>query len=289
MVLDPSRFSALPNLTHLSLARNRLHNLPVEAITAMATNLTELDASDNSIGQYPPELSDMVRGGLRLRLKGNPLECNCFLRPIAYWLTSVGRVRGRGAEWDKAECAAPPYLSGSPVGALIEEQLICEDSDEAQQFRLNPDVRFRQVDEKGDRVEFSWFVNTNEDVGDFHLELRTRTFPQTTLFERDISYDTRHVNGTQLSFDLLSVHRTNSTVMPNRYQILDKLPGGEELNLCLLVKSSAGRIRRWRQDQCHKVGPFSGVDLGVVPGAVTATIPMLTVLIAGFFSQWLSQ
>lgn len=69
-------------------------------------------------------------------------------------------------------------------------------------------------------------------MGDFHLELRTRTFPQSTLFERDISYDTR-------------------------YQILDRLPGGEELNLCLLVKSSSGRLRRWRQDQCRKIGPFS--------------------------------
>ena len=41
------------------------------------------------------------------------------------------------------------------------------------------------------KLEFSWFVNTNEDVGDFHLELRTRSFPQTTLFERDVPYDIR--------------------------------------------------------------------------------------------------
>ena len=81
-----------------------------------------------------------------------------------------------------------------------------------------------------------WFVNTNEDVGDFRLELRTRTFPQQTLFERDLPYDSRH-------------------------QVLDNIHLGgesEELNLCLLVKNSAGRLRRWRQDQCTKVGPFSG-------------------------------
>ena len=82
------------------------------------------------------------------------------------------------------------------------------------------------------KLEFSWFVNTNEDVGDFRLELRTKGFPQTTLFEKDISYDTR-------------------------YQVLNQVPGGEELNLCLLVKNSAGRVRRWRHDQCRKVGPFN--------------------------------
>jgi hypothetical protein len=33
---------------------------------------------------------------------GNPLECNCLLRPVAYWLTSVGRVQGRAKGWDEA-------------------------------------------------------------------------------------------------------------------------------------------------------------------------------------------
>ncbi len=84
----------------------------------------------------------------------------------------------------------------------------------------------------GNKLEFSWYVNTNEDVGDFHLELRTRKFPQSTLFQQDIPYETR-------------------------YQQLDHLPAGKELSLCLLVKNSAGRVRTWRQDQCRKVGPFS--------------------------------
>jgi hypothetical protein len=75
---------------------------------------------------------------------------------------------------------------------LIEEQLVCENSTEAAIFRLNPDVKFRDVRQSGPSdLEFSWFVNTNEDVGDFRLELRTRSFPQTTLFQRDLPYDTR--------------------------------------------------------------------------------------------------
>jgi len=36
-----------------------------------------------------------------------------------------------------------------------------------------------------------------------------------------------------------------------RYDVLDHIPPGEELRMCLLVKTSLGRIRRWRQDQCQ--------------------------------------
>ena len=32
---------------------------------------------------------------------------------------------------------------------------------------------------------------------------------------------------------------------------MDHIPPGEELRMCLLVKTSLGRIRRWRQDQCQ--------------------------------------
>ncbi len=148
VVLDRDRLGPLPNLTSLSLAGNRITELPIEVIVRMSGNLTLLDVSRNGITLYYPELTPMIKdGGLVVRLEGNPLHCNCYLRPVAYWLASQGRVRGRGEEWDRAECADPPYLSGAPVGALIEEQLICEDSDEAQRFRLNPDIKFRQVTE----------------------------------------------------------------------------------------------------------------------------------------------
>ncbi len=113
----------------------------------MSTNLSLLDVSGNGIREYYPELTSLVKSGLELRLEDNPLHCNCYLRPVAYWLASSGRVQGRGAEWDRATCAAPAYLRGSPAGALIEEQLICEDSEDAQRFRLNPDVKFRTVTE----------------------------------------------------------------------------------------------------------------------------------------------
>ena len=59
-------------------------------------------------------------------------------------------------------------------------------------------------------------MNTNEDVGDFHLELRTRSFPQTTLFERDISYDTRcHSNCTNFGETLITAGFFFSSSLPH--------------------------------------------------------------------------
>jgi hypothetical protein len=143
---EDRRFGLLPNLTVFKLARNKFTEIPVH-ILAESKKLEVLDISYNSIKYYYPELTERIKEKLEIFYEGNPLHCNCFLRPIAYWLLSVGRVQNRGHGWDMAKCEEPKYLNGIPVGSLIEEQLICEDSEEAQMFKLNPDVKFRQLNE----------------------------------------------------------------------------------------------------------------------------------------------
>jgi hypothetical protein len=80
-------------------------------------------------------------------ISGNPISCDCQLRPISYWLASVGRVQGRGEPWDRVVCSEPAGIEGRSVGSLIEQQLICEDSEDAFKFRISPDVKFREVKE----------------------------------------------------------------------------------------------------------------------------------------------
>merc|ERR1712117_994233 len=105
-------------------------------------------------------------------------------------------------------------------------------------------------------LSLSWYVNTNEDVADFRVELTslTRENGPRTLLVKDISYN-------------------------SRYDVIDQVPGGEELRMCLLTKTSLGDIRRWRQDQCKPVGPFSGVGAGpavsLALGLVTITVTLL--------------
>ena len=82
-------------------------------------------------------------------------------------------------------------------------------------------------------LQLTWYVSTNEDVGDFRLEVQTRTFPRSTLFSKDLSYTTRS-------------------------QAIRGVSSDSEVSMCLLAKTSTGRIRRWKQDQCRIVGPLYG-------------------------------
>ena len=81
-------------------------------------------------------------------IAGNPLRCDCRLRPVSYWIESVARAQGRSGAWDEAVCASPGFLEGQAVSDVSELKLICVNSktDETQ-FKLNPDVVFREVNE----------------------------------------------------------------------------------------------------------------------------------------------
>ena len=87
------------------------------------------------------------------------MKCDCRLRPISYWLASVGRSKGRASSWDDALCSTPKFLKDRPVGSVSELKLLCvktsasdsfedsiedEDFDE-EKFQLNPDVSFREI------------------------------------------------------------------------------------------------------------------------------------------------
>ena len=82
-------------------------------------------------------------------------------------------------------------------------------------------------------MKLSWFVNTNEDVGGFRLELRSGGIPQTTLFSKELAYDQRE-------------------------EVIQVSPEfGDDWTMCVLVENSAGRLRRWKQENCRKASLIS--------------------------------
>ena len=101
-------------------------------------------------------------------------------------------------------------------------------------------------------LQLTWYVSTNEDVGDFRLEVQTRTFPRSTLFSKDLTYSTRS-------------------------QTIRGVSSESEVSMCLLAKTSTGRIRRWKQDQCRIVGPLYG-------GASSVQIAKKTIWLTTFLA-----
>ena len=68
-------------------------------------------------------------------------------------------------------------------------------------------------------MRLSWYVNTNEDVADFRVEVSSLAAQKPrTLLVKDIAYNAR-------------------------YDVIDNVPGatGQDLRMCLLVKNSLGR------------------------------------------------
>jgi len=218
----------LNNLTYFSLAHNDLYSIPSKLIAEFPM-LKTLDLSGNDLIHYYSEFTSKIKSGMDLRYEGNILRCECSLRPVVHWL----RAGGRASSWDNTHCHSPGYLTGKRVSDVREEQLVCDNSEEREDFKISPDVKFRDVDETSSSVAVSWYVNTNEDVADFRVELASLANKRPkTLLVKEIGYNAR-------------------------YDVIDSIPGGEELRMCLLVKTSLGRIRRWRKDQCQSIGPFS--------------------------------
>lgn len=57
-------------------------------------------------------------------LAGNPIYCNCYMRPLRVW-ASAGGVKLLGA------CAGPPHLSDEPLQAVAPLDLRCRSRGEA--------------------------------------------------------------------------------------------------------------------------------------------------------------
>ena len=86
-------------------------------------------------------------------------------------------------------------------------------------------------------VRLSWYVNTNEDVADFRVEVSSLADQKPrTLLVKDIAYNAR-------------------------YDVIDNVPGarGQQIRMCLLVKNSLGmqlgsdwRWKRFLFSSCQK-------------------------------------
>lgn len=62
-------------------------------------------------------------------LKGNPIYCNCYMRPLRVW-ARVGGVKLLGA------CSEPPHLSDEPLQVVAPLDLRCRSRGEALKVEL---------------------------------------------------------------------------------------------------------------------------------------------------------
>ncbi|XP_061567201.1 chondroadherin-like protein [Cololabis saira] len=112
---------SMAKLTHLHLNHMSLQDLSDRAFSG-APFLSHVDLSYNQLRCLEP-----LRGPEQLsvlNLTGNPLYCNCYMRPLREWATAGG-VKLLGA------CAGPAHLSDEPLQAVTSSDLRCRSRGEA--------------------------------------------------------------------------------------------------------------------------------------------------------------
>ncbi|CAL8304863.1 unnamed protein product [Merluccius merluccius] len=111
---------SMAKLTHLYLDHMSLQDLSDTAVSR-APLLSHLDLSHNQLRYLEPTAGPKEL--VTLNLTGNPIHCNCYMRPLKLWAKKK-RVKLLGA------CAGPPHLSGEPLEALGPLELRCRSRQE---------------------------------------------------------------------------------------------------------------------------------------------------------------
>ncbi|XP_060946550.1 chondroadherin-like protein [Limanda limanda] len=106
---------SMAKLTHLYLNHMSLQDLSDQALSRVPL-LSHLDLSHNQLRNLEPLSGPKKLGSLNLT--GNPIYCNCYMRPLKQW-ARVGRVKLLGA------CAGPPHLSDEPLQTVASLNLRC--------------------------------------------------------------------------------------------------------------------------------------------------------------------
>ncbi|XP_067344717.1 chondroadherin-like b [Channa argus] len=108
---------SMAKLTHLFLDHMSLQDLANTAFSK-CPSLTHLDISYNQLRVIQP-FAEGSPNLARLNLAGNPVYCNCYLRPLREW--AIGRkVKLLGT------CGGPAHLSGENLEAVHPAELRCQ-------------------------------------------------------------------------------------------------------------------------------------------------------------------
>ena len=108
-------------------------------------HLKTLDLSNNNFGSFDAKFMKIIENGTILKYAGNPLNCDCYVRPLKRWLSTLTVIP---EEWSMLNCASPRYLAGKSVAEVGEELMGCSQREiqDDEQFDITPDLKFRRID-----------------------------------------------------------------------------------------------------------------------------------------------
>ncbi|OXU29844.1 hypothetical protein TSAR_010372 [Trichomalopsis sarcophagae] len=213
-------FQPSNNLTNLILHHNRFNHLPWDKIVSMP-NLKHLDLEYNDFSSIDDNLMKVLHNGTRVTYTGNPLHCDCYVRPLRRWLDTFTEIP---EDWRSVECTSPSYVADMHLPEVSEVLMSCSDKEilEDPKYDISPDVN----DSEKNIWKVTWYVPTREDTGDFYLVVREPGGRKNVL-EKDIVYKERS------------------------FKIRDLPDPNAKYELCILARDSVGNVKHFRSSQCR--------------------------------------
>ncbi|XP_043466037.1 toll-like receptor 3 [Leptopilina heterotoma] len=224
-ISEPEIFKPPLNLTNLILNNNQFDHLPFEKIVAMP-NLKLLDIEKNQFSSFNRNLMTIIKNDTQVRYIGNPLYCDCHVRPLKRWLNTFTEIP---QEWEEMICSGPGFIENHFLSEITEDLMTCGEKDISEDSKLDitPDIEYRELEynDEDDSWKATWYVTSREDIGDFYIVLRE--IGKKPLIEQDVVYSER-------SYKVHTLPKSMS-----KYE------------LCILARDSIGNVKHFRDSQCQ--------------------------------------
>ncbi|XP_045461578.1 protein artichoke [Harmonia axyridis] len=241
LTTDKEIFKLPPNLTELYLADNRLGNLPWKTLTNL-TQLEVLDLRRNNFNTINRDLTHIITKNVSVFFEGNPLRCDCFLRPLKRYFNDHLALP---PQYKELRCTQPTFLAEKKFHYISDTLLNCPFNlnnskvlEEMQEdYDITPDFRFRRIEIKDNKIFLRWRVMKREaDIADTYVVIRNlkphSNVPEKPFFERTLQYFKRSVD---IDLDAeLRKHLNHSC----------------NLQVCILGSTSQHIIRSFYSSQC---------------------------------------
>ncbi|XP_022909438.2 protein artichoke [Onthophagus taurus] len=234
-LMEEDVFKLPPNMTQLYLRNNLLGSLPWKEVN----KLELLDLRFNNIESINSELTKLIVQDADVFLEGNPISCDCFVRPFKRYISKLLEVK---EIYKPVKCLSPPFLYEKLLYEVPEEKLNCPSNVNTTilmegnpgDYEITPDLRFREFNVKEKKLRVKWRVMKNEDIGDTYLVVRKTNSPSTVVFEATVPYFQR-----SFMFD----NKWTRKFLGERI----------ENEVCLIALDSKSIVRNLYQEQCKGV------------------------------------
>ncbi|GJQ76084.1 hypothetical protein Trydic_g1836 [Trypoxylus dichotomus] len=237
--LDEEYVFKLPeNVSELYFSDNVLKDLPWDEFKNVS-DLKVLDLRYNNFESIGGPLNEMIVKDVDVYLEGNPISCDCFVRPFKRYLSGQLKIK---EIYKTVKCTNPSHLHNRAIPSISEDRLNCPTNvnttrlmrSQPGDYDITPDLAFREFRVKEKKLKMKWRVLKNDDIADTYVVIRNIKNPSLYIYETTLPY-------TQRSFELNNTLTTKLQATGRKYHV------------CIIALDSKTSVKSLYPPQCRDI------------------------------------